>query len=160
MPYTRKRTHKKRKHIKGGDDNPVDVSEINIDQNVEQQDPNIEIQRRLDELEKNMPIHLGYIRVEAGNQKRNIPLYVPKDISTDDFKNIYDPLKTFKSTINLQTVYNRLPNVRGIIHSDIAEKFVNGGPGEDNLIFQNRKNGYTESLKYKDLFISPGPYSY
>jgi len=153
MP-TRKRRHQKRKSpIKGGNEAGYPV----------EPDPNVvmiaDIQRRLDELEMNMPIHIGKVYVAmipGGNLgQRQIPFYVPKNISKGDFMALFqlggNPNTAYASYINLSSVYT-LPNVREIPFGSVNSLFANGGPSADNDIIHGGDFNSAEE-RYPGLFV-------
>ena len=113
-----------------------------------------DLEQKIAELENNVPVQIGYKSfVMPGGLPSNMPLFVNKNISVEDFWKYvgkrYQGHNHHNVTIFLPAIYS-LPNVRGLKIGDCVYNFYPGNEEENNYL--RRGNVDALNSKYPGLF--------
>lgn len=113
------------------------------------------LEQKITELEANIPVQIGYKTfVMTGGAPSNVPLFVNRNISVQDFwKYVGKKIMNHNHhnvTIFLPAIYS-LPNIRGLKIGDCVYNFYPGNEEENNYL----RNTNVEALntKYPGLFV-------
>jgi hypothetical protein len=115
------------------------------------------LEQKITELENNIPVQIGYKTFAmTGGTPSNIPLYVNRNISVEDFwkyvgkKGAIQTHNHHDVTIFLPAIYS-LPNVRGLKIVDCVYNFYPGNEEENNYL--RNRNVEALNAKYPGLFV-------
>lgn len=113
-----------------------------------------DLEQKIAELENNVPVQIGYKSfVMPGGLPSNVPLFVNRNISVEDFWKYvgkrYQGHNHHNVTIFLPALYS-LPNVRGLKIEDCVYNFYPGNEEENNYL--RRGNVDALNAKYPGLF--------